>query len=132
MAELKAFVPAQGTAGSTQDQVIGETQHAGKVREVTLIPEAGVTGNATNFRTFRVLNRGQTGAGSTLVASFATNATPANDLTAFDERSLTLSGTAANLNVAEGDVLVADETVGGTGVTHAGYTIRVTYSADAA
>jgi hypothetical protein len=126
MPQLKTFVPAQGTAGTAQDQVIGEASHAATVTEATLIPEAAVAANATNYRTFRVLNRGQAGAGTTVVASLATDT---NSLVAFDEKALTLSGTAANLVVAEGDVLVADETTAGTGVAHSGYTIEVTYSA---
>src|SRR4051812_10669288 len=124
MAQLQASVPAQGTAGTTQSRVIGECQHGGTVREATLLPEAAVTGNATNFRTFQVVNKGQSGAGSTVVASFATSATPANDLTAYDEKAMTLSATAANLVVAEGDILAAVETVGGTGVAHGGYKIQ--------
>ena len=129
MPKLEAAIPAQGTAGTAQDYVIGECDSGGTVKEVTIVPEAAVTGNATNYRNFRVINKGQSGAGSTVVATFATSATPANDLVAFDEKSLTLSGTAANLVVAEGDVLVADETVAATGVAHGGYTIKVIYQA---
>lgn len=129
MPKLEANIPAQGTAGTTQDWVIGEAESGGKVQEVTLVPEAAVTGNATNFRTFRVVNKGQAGVGTTVVASFATNATPANDLVAFDEKTVTLSVTASDLNLAAGDVLVADETVGASGVAHGGYTIKVIWQA---
>jgi hypothetical protein len=129
MAELKASIPAQGTAGTVQDYVIGECEHAGKVTSASIVPEAAVTAHATNFRTFRVLNKGQSGAGSTVVASFATDTVTTDDLVAFDEKDLSLSGTAANLNVAAGDVLVADETVAAAGVAHGGYTIKVQYSA---
>jgi hypothetical protein len=122
---LQATVPAQATAGTVQDQVIGTAPFAGVVQAVSIVPEGAVTGNATNFRNFRVLNKGQAGAGSTLVATFSTNATPANDLVAFDEKTVPLSGTPANLVVAAGDVLVADETVGASGVAHTGYTINV-------
>lgn len=122
---LQAFVPAQGTAGTAQDQVIGTAPFAGVVQAVTIVPEANVTGNATNYRNFRVVNKGQTGSGSTVVATFATSSTPANDLTAFDEKTVALSGTPANLVVAAGDVLVADETVAASGVAHGGYTINV-------
>ncbi len=129
MPKLEAAVPAQGTAGSAQDYVIGEADSGGTVKEVTIVPEAAVTGNATNFRNFRVVNKGQNGAGTAVVATFSTNATPANDLVAFDEKNVPLSGTPANLVVSEGDVLVADETAGGTGVAHGGYTIKVIYQA---
>lgn len=126
---LQAEIAAQGTAGAVQDFVIGEVSHGGKVREVTVIPEAGVTANATNYRTIQVLNKGQAGAGSTVVASLALDTPTTDDLVAFDEKTIPLSGTAANLTVAEGDVLAVDETVAGTGLAHGGYTIKVVWSA---
>jgi hypothetical protein len=129
MPKLEANIPAQGTAGTTQDWVIGEVESGGTVAEVVIIPEAAVTANATNYRTFRVINKGSAGAGSTVVASFATDTVTTDDLVAFDEKSITLSGTAANLVLAENDVLVADETVTGTGVAHGGYTIKVIWKA---
>ena len=122
---IEAFVPAQGTANATQDQAIGEAPFAGTVTEATIIAEVAVVANATNFRTFRVVNKGQGGAGSTVVASHATDTPTTDDLAAFDEKALTLSGTASNLVVAEGDVLAADETVTAAGVAHGGYTIKV-------
>ncbi|HTE62880.1 MAG TPA: hypothetical protein VK631_21175 [Solirubrobacteraceae bacterium] len=54
---LQANVPAQGTAGTAQDTVIGECSHAGTVREVTIVPEAAVTANAIAYRTIRVVNK---------------------------------------------------------------------------
>ena len=60
MATLESSVPAQGTAATTQSRAIGEAAHAGTVSSVILIPEGNVTANATNYRTFRVLNKGQT------------------------------------------------------------------------
>lgn len=123
---ISATVPAQGTAGTVQDQVVGEAPFAGTVSEVTIIPEAAVTAHATNYRTFRLVNKGQAGAGTTVVASFATDTVTTDDLAAFDEKSIPLSGTAANLTVAEGDVLAADETVAASGVAHGGYKITVT------
>jgi hypothetical protein len=47
MPQLKTFVPAQGTAGTAQDQVIGEASHAATVTEATLIPEAAVADETT-------------------------------------------------------------------------------------
>jgi hypothetical protein len=129
MPKLEANIPAQGTAGTVQDYVIGEAESGGTVQEVTLVPEAAVTANATNYRTFRVINKGQSGAGSTVVASFATDTVTTDDLAAFDEHDVPLSGTAANLVLTAGDVLVADETVAASGVAHGGYTIKVIWKA---
>jgi hypothetical protein len=125
---ISAEVPAQGTAGTVQDFVIGEAPYAGTVTEVTIIPEAAVTANATNYRTFRVVNKGQAGSGTTVVASFATDTVTTDDLAAFDEKALTLSAVEGATTVAEGDVLVADETITAAGVAHGGYTIQVTIS----
>jgi len=125
---LEATVSAQGTAGAAQDQTVGTAPFAGEVTAVSIIPEAAVTANGTNYRTFRLVNKGQSGAGSTVVASFATDTPTTDDLAAFDEKALTLSATAANLDVAAGDVLAADETVAGSGVAHSGYRIKVTIS----
>lgn len=123
--EIANVIQAQGTAGTVQDQTIGEAPFAGTVTRVRLVPEANVVGNASNFRTFRILNKGQSGAGSTVVATFSTNATPANDLVAFDEKDIPLSAVAGATTVAAGDVLAVDETVTGTGVAHAGYKVVI-------
>lgn len=121
---IETTLPAAGAA-VTQDQVIGKAPFAGIVQSVTVISEAAVVANATNFRTIRVLNKGQAGAGAVVVASHALDTPTTDDLAAFDEKTIPLSGTPANLVVAEGDVLAADETVAGTGLAHSGYKIRV-------
>lgn len=127
---LEATVPAQATAATEQDQTVGEAPFAGTVTGVTITPEAALTANATNFRTFRLLNKGTDGSGTTVVASFATDTVTTDDLVAFDEKALTLSATPANLVVAEGDILAADETTDADGVAHSGYHIRVDVSRD--
>ena len=48
-----------------------------------------------------------------------------DDLAAFDEKALTLSATAADLVVAEGDILAAAETVAASGVRPSGYQVAV-------
>src|SRR5687768_9274215 len=129
MPQLQREVPAQATAGTVQDHVIGEAESGGTVTEVTLVPEANVTANATAYRTFRVLNKGPAGAGTTVVASLALDTPTTDDLAAFDEKTVPLSATAADLNLTAGDVLIADETVTGAGVAHGGYTIKVLWQA---
>lgn len=127
MATLEASIPAQGTAGTVQDTVIGEVPFAGTVTEVTYIPEAAVTAHATNIRTFRVVNTGQAGAGTTVVASRST--VTSNGQAAFDEWTVTLSAVAGATTVAAGDVLIFDETVGASGVAHGGGRVKVQVSA---
>lgn len=125
---IEATVPAQGTANAAQDQVIAEAPFDGTVTAVVIVPEAALTAHATNFRTFRVVNKGQAGAGATVVASFATDTPTTDDLVAFDEKVIPLSGTPANLVVVAGDVLVADETAAASGVAHSGYRVKVSIS----
>jgi hypothetical protein len=121
--ELQATVPAAGAA-VVQDQVIGEAPFDGTVTRVRLVPEAALVADNANKRTIRLLNKGAAGAGSTVVATYTTDVA-SGGLTAFDEKDVPLSGTAANLVVAAGDVLAVDETVAGTGVAHSGYKVVV-------
>lgn len=117
-------VPA-AAAATAQDNVVGRAPLSGVVTEVTLTPEATITGAATNFRTFRLVNRGQDGTGTTVVASLAFDAATVT-AAAFDERTLPLSGAAGATTVAEGDVLVLDEVVAGTGLASPGGIVNVT------
>jgi hypothetical protein len=117
---LESNVPAQGTAGTAQARALGASPIAGKITDVTIVPEAAVAANGTNFRNFRLVNKAQDGSGTTVIGATDTSAA---SLVAYDERVLTL--TPANVNVAQGDVLAADETVAGTGVAHGGYKIIV-------
>src|SRR5688572_17408814 len=76
---------------------------AGVVTAAAVIAAAALTGANTESRTVQLHNRGQAGSGTTLVASkaFVSGVNAAAD----DETALTLSATAADLVVAEGDVL---------------------------
>lgn len=98
---------------------------AGTVASVRYLPLAAVTGAASPAsRTLSLVNRGQNGAGSTVIATL--NLLAGTNLVAFDEAALALSGTAANLNVAEGDVLeFRSAPVGGTGLAEGGGTAIV-------
>jgi hypothetical protein len=124
---LQATIAAAG-AGAAQDQVIDEAPFAGTVVAVRLIPEANLTADNTNYRTFRVMNKGQAGTGNTVIASLATTVTATGGETAFDEKVIPLSVVAGATAVAAGDVLAVDETVTGTGVAHSGYRIEVDIS----
>jgi hypothetical protein len=116
--------PAQGTAATTESFVIGECQINATVTEVSIVPNATLTADNTNNRTFTVTNAGQSGAGNTVIGTIVTNIASGNWV-AFDERLFVLSGTPANLQVAAGDVLSCVETIGGTGVAHPAFQIVV-------
>ena len=124
---LEANVPAVA-ATATADQVLGDAPFAGTVTGVSYTPEADITGAASPAsRTFTLVNKGQDGNGTTVVATLAmVGGVNAAD---FDEKALTLSGTPANLVVAGGDVLAFVSTaVGGTGLADPGGRVQVTVS----
>jgi hypothetical protein len=108
------------------DQVVAEAPFAGTVTAASFTPEAAITGDNTNTRTLTLRNTGQAGAGTTTVATLAF--TTGNNGVAFDEKAFTLSGTPANLVVAEGDVLTVVETVAGSGLANPGGRVEVTFS----
>jgi len=104
-----------------------EAPFTGKVAEVTYTAIAAVTGAASPAsRTLSVINHGQAGVGTTVVASLAL--VSGVNLVAFDEKAITLSATAADLVVVAGDILeFRSAAVGGTGLVDPGGTVSVTF-----
>lgn len=84
-----------------------------KITRVQWVPNANITANAANFFTATVRNRG-TDAGGTAVA--ATRSYAATNSLAHVPEDCTLSGTPADLDVAEGDLLTVEKLVAGTGL----------------
>lgn len=114
---LEATIPPE-TIAADADQTITEAPFAGTVTKVALVPEAAVTGNTTNARTFQLVNKGQAGVGTTVVATLAL--TTGVNLVAFDEKLFTLSAVAGATTVAAGDVLAVVETHASAGLAHEG------------
>lgn len=114
-------------AGADKNTTIDRAPFAGTVTAVTYTPDAQLTGADTDSRTLTLINKGQDGNGTTVVATKAfTNGVNADD---FDETALTLSATAANLVVADGDILALNSLhVGSTGLADPGGKVRVTIS----
>lgn len=121
--DLSTTVPA-AAAAVAQDQSIGAAPFAGTVAAVAFTPEAAVAGVVTNNRTLRVVNKGQAGAGNTVVATL--NLAAGVNAAAFDAKAIPLSGVAGATTVAEGDVLVWDEVVNGTGLASPGGLVQAT------
>jgi hypothetical protein len=116
-----------GATTTTLDEaVIAQAPFAGTVSAVQYVPEAAITGAATNNRTLSLVNKGQAGSASTVIATLTfasgTNATANNEV------SLTLSATAADLVIAEGDTLLWRSVGNGTGMTDPGGLVRVSVS----
>lgn len=110
-------IPAQATAGTAQSTILGEAGQTGVFTEASLTPQAAVVFNATNYRTWSLVNRG-TGAGTTVVATYDTSAVGFVDNV---KKVMVLSATPANLIITAGDVLELVETVAAAGVAHGGF-----------
>lgn len=122
----EAFVP-NVAAASDADQVVGEAPYDGTVTAVTWVPEAAVTGANTETRTFTLVNKGQAGVGTTVIATLAM--TSGVNAVAFDEKAATLSVVAGATSVAAGDVVLWVSThSGSTGLADPGGTVRVEFT----
>lgn len=115
--KLTTTLPALGAAVAG-DQTLGEAPFAGTVTDVSYTPEAAITGDNTNKRTLTLVNKGQSGAGSTVIATLDF-VTGVNGV-AFDEKPATLSVVASATVVASGDIIALVETVAGTGLANPG------------
>lgn len=118
----QARVNAVG-AGADATEDVAVADWAGTVTSVTYTPDATITGANTNSRTITVVNKAQDGTGTTTVATLAL--TSGVNIAGSDEGTITLSGTAANLVVAAGDVLAFVSTHVGTGIADPGGLVRV-------
>jgi hypothetical protein len=121
---IEADVPAVSTAGNDQDTVAAQAPFDGVVTGVQYVPVGAITGADTNSRTLSLVNKGQAGSGTTTVATLAL--TSGVNATADDDKTITLSGTSANLQVASGDTLLWRSVHVGTGITDPGGLIRIT------
>lgn len=114
------------TAATTADRAVDVAPFVGTVASVTFTPDAAITGATATKRTITLENRGQDGTGTTVIATLdlITGVNPAKH----DEYAFTLSGTAANLNVAAGDVIAVKEAVTSTGTANPGGIVSIGYS----
>jgi hypothetical protein len=120
--KLQATLPSL-IAATAGDQAVGEAPYAGTVTSVSITPEGAMTGDNTNKRTLTLVNKGQTGVGTTVIATLDF-VTGINGV-AFDEKAFTLSAVANATVVAAGDILAVVETVGGSGLANPGGLVQV-------
>lgn len=125
VATISALVP-NVAAGSTDNSTIGKAPFAGTVTSVTFVPDAAMTGNDTNYRTVTVINKGTNGSGTKTVASLAFLS--GVNGTAFDEKTITLDADAADITVAEGDILVWNSVFTASGIADPGGLVTVSIS----
>lgn len=120
-------VAPESTAGNSRNSNIYRADSDGTVTSVTYAPVTAITGAATNTRSVSLVNKGQSGAGSTVIATIQYNS--GVNAAASDENTVTLSGTPANLNVTAGDILQWQSTAVGTGIADPGGLVCVTVTA---
>ncbi len=114
---------AMAPAG-TDDETVGFTVPAKcTVQSVKWVPFAAVTANGTNYSTLSVRNRKQDASGTALPASRSYAAT---NSVAFVPEAMTLSGTAADLNFAAGDVITVQRIHTASGVVIPAGVVEVT------
>lgn len=102
------------TKGGEFAAPLGPAPFAGKVTAVTWIAGSTLTGANTNTITLKLINKGQSGSGTNVVAE--KSFTSGVNAPASDETTITLSGTASKLEVAEGDVLTMEAVKVGEGI----------------
>lgn len=120
-------VQPQATAGSDLNSNIWRADSDATVTAVTYAPVTAITGANTNTRSVSLVNKGQSGAGVTVIATIQYNS--GVNAAAADENAVTLSGTPANLNVSAGDILQWQSTHVGTGIADPGGLVCVTLAA---
>lgn len=110
---IVGYFSGHATAATVKEHAIGRAPFRGVITAVEFIPSANVVGAAGNFFTVNVRNR-TTGAGTAVPATQAFD--NGNNATAQTPKTIPLSATAADLAVAEGDVITVEKAVTGTGL----------------
>lgn len=122
---VRYLVPGQATAATDESVALGACPFDSTVTGVRYIPEAAMTGSAT-ARFLRLRNRGATGALGVTIAEreLVAGQNPA----AYDAYDITLHATAANRDVATGDVLEWFSDAVSTGIADPGGTVEVDFT----
>lgn len=120
----QAAVAPVSTAGNSLNTNLFTAKRAGTVTAVTYSTVTAITGANTNTRSVSLVNKGQAGAGTTIIATLQFNS--GVNTVASDEKTITLSSTAADLVVAAGDVLQWQSTAVLTGIADPGGLVSVT------
>lgn len=116
------YAPAVATASSASNPC-AEAPFDGTILSCQYTPQAAITGINTNTRQLRLINKGQAGAGTAVLALLQFNA--GTNGVAFDEVDLTLQGTPT---VVQGDILAWESNAIGTGLADPGGRVQITFS----
>jgi hypothetical protein len=112
-----------GNAASTGNLPAWVAPYKCTITAVSLVPSAAITADGTNYAVY-TLTRHTAGATATTVATRSWIATNSAAVTA---EAMTLSATAANLILAQGDTLTIVKTAAGTGLVIPNCLLMVTY-----
>lgn len=121
-----ARVPSHAAADVTADHVIFRAPFACKIRAVSIVPSAVLTGAATNSANLNVINRGADGLGTTELAN-RDYVSGVNEV-AYVKREL--YAPASPLEIAEGVVLSIQRELVGTGIVTPELHVQVEYEAN--
>ena len=118
-------IAASASSDDNQGEVICGIVKAGTVEAIKFMFDADQTGHATVTKTLQVINKGTGGAGTTVIGSLSLTDTDdyANDI----EHAFTLSTTATELVVADGDVLRFNAAMVGNGIAVGKGTVQVEF-----
>jgi hypothetical protein len=117
------YLPAQATLGTDDNWPVWVAPANATITAVSFVPSAAVTADGTNYSIYTLTNK-TTGAGTT---SIATRSWIATNSVASTPEAMTLSGTAANLDVAAGDSVEVVKTHSGNGLVIPDGTIVISY-----
>lgn len=106
-------VAGQATAATPDEFAVLVAPYDLTITQVEWTPNAAITANATNYFTLNLRNRGAAAAGTALPA---TRSYAATNSAAFVTEDMTLSGTAADLEVDAGEVLTVEKLVAASGL----------------
>lgn len=119
-------VPAMATAANDETSFVARAPFDGGISGVRFTADAAITGAAApNNRTFQLINKGQSGAGSTVVATLAMAA--GVNAVAGDELTIPLSGVAGATDVVAGDILAWFSDASGTGIADPGGMLSIDF-----
>lgn len=93
------------------------------VESVEYIPDANIIGANTDTRKVSAINAGSAGSGTTEIAGLQFNS--GVNATARDAKTITLSGTSANLDLTAGDVVAWKSEAVGNGLADGGGLVRI-------
>lgn len=120
-------VAPEATAGNSRNTNVYRVDSDGTVSAVTYATVTAITGANTNTRSVSLVNKGQAGAGTAVVATLQFNS--GVNTVASDEKTITLSSTPADLLVVAGDILQWQSTAISTGIADPGGLVCVTIAA---